>query len=291
MEERSTPWSEVTSGIFGILTAIATYLGTQPLSTLFAVLLGAAVTYSVQKRLQRDSEKRSRNVEYVEKYYGPLLVEIQKIQATVLNDVSGHYDFTSLKDLQTRPQFYTMGKKLRADFLFFIDEIARLAGKMNFYRRKIGGLIRQMGTPYIVNPPGKLCEFVPDLNYAPIYLRYAHESEWFAGTLEDCILRDKSPADIVKDKVTGFQKESLEVEFYLLAKDEQGGSGAEYDRKSYPEREEVLNDIVSKVNTELSKDDGYRIFKSELSDLRRKAASLSARLAKYVEKYVSIVDI
>ena len=125
LDERSSPWSEVVSGIFAILTAIATYLGTQPLTTLFAVLLGATVTYSVQKRLQRESEKRSRNADYVEKYYGPLLVEIQKMQETVLNDVSEHYDFKSLEDFKTRPQFYTMGKKLRTDFLIFANEVGK----------------------------------------------------------------------------------------------------------------------------------------------------------------------
>jgi len=86
LSEKSTLWSEVISVILAVLTAIFTYLGTQPWNTLFAVLLGAFVTYTVQKRLQRESEKRARNAEYVEKYYGHLLVEIQKIQdaSTVL---------------------------------------------------------------------------------------------------------------------------------------------------------------------------------------------------------------
>jgi hypothetical protein len=45
------------------------------------------------------------------------------------------------------------------------------------------------------------------------------------------------------------------------------------------------------VNVELNKDVGYRNFKSEMFELGKKAASLSTRLTKYVEKYVSIVDI
>lgn len=289
MSER--PWSEVLSGIFAILTVIATYLGTEPLNTLFAVLVGAFVTYSVQKKLQRESEKRSRNAEYVEKYYGPLLVEIQKIQETVLNLVSGHYNFESLEDFKTRPQFYTMGKKLRRDFLAFADEIVKLAEKITFYTGKIMDLIREAGNVYLENPPGKLCAFVPDHSYSPIYLKYFRESERFTTTLQDCILRDKSPIDMVKDEVTDFQEESLEVDFFLECKYEKGGFSHESDRKSFPDRKEILSEIVSKVNAELGKDDGYKNFKSELSDLREKAESLSARITKYVEEYVSMVTI
>lgn len=104
-------------------------------------------------------------------------------------------------------------------------------------------------------------------------------------------MRNKSPIDVVKDKVTDFQEASLDVEFFLEAKYDQGGSGQERDIKSFPERKEVLTEIISKVNAELDKDDGYKNFKSELSDFRKKAESLSVRLTKYVEECVSIVNI
>jgi len=53
----------------------------------------------------------------------------------------------------------------------------------------------------------------------------------------------------------------------------------------------MLSEILSRVNAELDKDIGYSSFRSELSELRKTATSLSNRLAKYVEKYVSTVDI
>jgi len=256
------------------------------------VLLGATVTYSVQKRLQRDSEKRGKNAEYVEKYYGPLLVEIQKIQETVLNDVSNYYDFHSLEDFKTRPQFYTMGKKLREDFLTFTVEIVKLVDKIGFYRGRVKDLIREIGDAHVVSPLGRRSSFVSDLSYSPVYLKYCRESERFAGTLDDCILLGKSPVDLVKGKVAHFQEESLEVEFYVDV-ELTGLISAhtkEYDRKSFHERKEILDEIVLKVNAGFDKDDGYRNFQSELADIRKKAASLSVRIRKYVERYVSTVD-
>lgn len=273
------------------LTAIATYLGTQPFNTLFAVLLGAAVTYSVQKRLQRESEKRSKNAEYVEKYYGPLLVEIQKIQRVILIDVSESYDFGSFNDFKARPQIYTMGRKFSADFLAFSDEIMKFPKKIRYYRDRIRKLIREMGGDFLVNPAGGHHSFVSDPSYAPVSLKYSCESDWFEVPLDCCILRGKSPIDIVKDKVTSFNEESLKVVFYLVVDDGRGGVRNEYDVKSFTERKEMLNEILSRVNAELDKDIGYNNFRSELSELQKTATSLSNRLAKYVKKYVSTVDI
>ncbi|MCJ7422774.1 hypothetical protein MUP01_00690 [Candidatus Bathyarchaeota archaeon] len=291
MSGNSSPWSELLSGVFAVLTAIATYLGTQPFSTLFAVLLGAAVTYSVQKRLQRESEKRSKNAEYVEEYYGPLLLEIQKIQRVVLIDVSERYDFGNLEEFKARPQIYTMGGKFSADFLAFSDEIMKFPEKTRYYRDRIRKLIHEMGNDFLANPAGGHRSFVSDLSYAPVSLKYSFESDWFEVPLDSCVLRGKSPIDIIKDKATSFNEESLGVVLYLVVDDRRGGFSNEYDVKSFTERKEMLNEILSRVNAELDKDVGYNNFRSELTELRKTAASLSNRLAKYVEKYVSTVDI
>ncbi|MCJ7423535.1 hypothetical protein MUP01_04615 [Candidatus Bathyarchaeota archaeon] len=291
MSENSSPWSVILSGVFAALTAIAAYLGTQPLNTLFAVLLGAAVTYSVQKRLQRESEKRSKNAEYVEEYYGPLLIEIQKIQRVILIDVSERYDFGSFEEFKARPQIYTMGGKFSADFLAFSDEIMKFPEKTRYYRDRIRKLICEMGSDFLVNPAGGHRGFVSDLSYSPVSLKYSYESDWFEVSLDSCVLRGKSPIDIVKDKATSFTEESLKVIFHLVVDDGKGGVSNEYDTKSFTERKETLHEILSRVNAELDKDIGYNDFRSELSELRKMAASLSNRLAKYVEKYVSTVDI
>jgi hypothetical protein len=142
-----------------------------------------------------------------------------------------------------------------------------------------------------MSAPGKSFSFVSDRGYSPVNLRYNRESEWFFASLEDCILRGSSPIEIVKNRVANFQEESLEVEFYLDVKDDHGGFGHEYDRKNFPQRKEVLDEIISRAVAELNKDEGYRDFQRELADLRRKAASLSGRLGKYVGEYVSIVNI
>jgi len=289
--ENSSSWSEILSAVFAALTAITTYLGTQPLNTLFAVLLGAAVTYTVQKRLQRESEKRSKNAEYVEKYYGPMLTEIHEIQRVVLYDVSERYDFRSLENFKALPQVYTMGRKFSADFLAFSDEIMKFYEKKWYYRGRIRKLICEIGGDFLVNPGERLCSFVSDPTYAPVSLKYSHESEWFHVPLDSCILLGKSPIDIVKDKATSFDERGLKVEFHLVTGDGKGSVSNEFDTKSFTERKEVLNEILSGVNAELDKDIGYKNFRSELSKLRKTATSLSNRLTKYVEKYVSTVDI
>jgi len=286
------PWSEVLSGVFAVLTAIATFLGTQPFNTLFAVLLGATVTYSVQRRLQRDSEKRSKNVEYVEKYYGPLLVEIEKIQENVLNSISQH-DYTRFEEFKTQPQFYSMGKKLKADFLGFADAIEKFSGKIGYYKETTQRLICKFGNDYLNNyvVSGKRCRFIYEQSYPPVYLKYQYKFEWFMTKLEDCILLGKDPVEMVKEKAVNFQEENIEVEFWLEVEDETGVSHKTYELKTFLERKEAVREITAKVRAELDKDEGYRIFQSELSDLRQKALSLSARLSKYVERYVSIVEI
>jgi len=96
---------------------------------------------------------------------------------------------------------------------------------------------------------------------------------------------------LVRDSVTDFKEEGLEVDFYLDVDDGQGNIGKDHDSKNFTERKELLSEIISKVNVELYKDVGYRNFKSEMFELGKKAASLSTRLTKYVENYVSIVDI
>ena len=295
MSEKPTPWSEFASGLLAVLTVIATYLGTQPLTTLFAVLLGAFVTYAVQKRLQRESEKRSRNTEYIEKFYGPLLVEIQKIQDTVLANISGSYSFENLNNFRMLPQFYTMGKKLRVDFLSFSDEIGKLAQKITFYKNKILDLIHGKGQTSLSDTLGKIYGkkviFIPDYSYSPISFRYERESELLRITLENCILQDKSPINIIKEKVSNFQADDLKVEFYYVVDDGKGGYGPKYDTRSYPEREEIIDKIFSEVKSELNKDQAYNDFKTELNDLKKKADSISSRLAKYIGAYVSTVDI
>jgi len=295
LSEKATPWSELASGLFTILTVVTTYLGTQPFTTLFAVLLGAFVTYAVQKRLQKGSEKRSRNAEYIEKFYGPLLVEIQKIQDTVLTSVSGSYNFENLKSFKMLPQFYTMGKKLRADFLSFSDEIRKLAQKISFYKNRIIDLIHEKGQAYLTDTFGKTygkrVTFVSDHSYSPISLRYELESEWFRTSLETCILQDKSPINIIKDKVSNFQVDNLKVEIYYTVDEGKGGYSSYYDTRSYSERKEILDKILSEVKSELNKDQAYNDFRTELNDLRKKADSISSRLAKYIETHVSTVDI
>lgn len=290
MSVNPRPWSEVLSGVFAVLTAIATYLGTAPFNTLFAVLLGAAVTYSVQRRLQRDSEKRSKNVEYVEKYYGPLLVEIQKIQENVLDSISG-YDYTRLEEFKTQPQFYSMGKQLKADFLGFADAIAKFSSKISYYKETTQRLICKFGNDYLSNPPGKRRRFASEQSYPPVYLKYHHKFEWFMTKLEDCILLGKDPVEMVKEKAVNFQEENIEVEFWLEVEDEAGVSHKSYEPTAFRERKEAVREIIAKVRAELDKDEGYRVFQSELCDLRQKALRLSARLCKYVEGYVSIVEI
>ncbi len=42
---------------------------------------------------------------------------------------------------------------------------------------------------------------------------------------------------------------------------------------------------------ELNKDRAYRDFRTQLTRLRKEAESISSRLTKHIEKYVSTVDI
>lgn len=292
MSEKPTPWSEVVSGLFAILTAISTYLGTQPLTTLFAVLLGAAVTYTVQSRLQRESEKRSRNADYIENYYAPLLVEIQKIQEDVLNNVSAFYDFQNLDNFKTRPQFYTMGKRFRADFANFTDDVIRLPGKTRFNRDRVINLICEKGSSYLNSKPTRIIAFSSDPNNSPIRLRYFHESEGINEPIYNCLLQDKSPTEIIKEKVTNFNEENLTVEFNLWVEDmTTGRKSAELDTKKYSEVRDMLDKLLSEVKGELNRDLSYNSFKVDLAVLRKKAESVSSRLARYIEEYVPIVDI
>jgi hypothetical protein len=288
LSEKPTPWSEILTAISGVLTVVANYLGTQPLTTLFALLLGSTLTYTVQKRLQRETEKRSKNIEYVEQYYGPLLLEIQKIQEKVLTDFIGNYSLGNLIGFKTQPQFYTMGKKFRADFLSFIDEIDKLARNIQFYRRSINKKVNEEGNTYIVTEFGKNVTLNYDPHNSSIILIYTHEGETSHASLVDCIIQDKSPIEIISENVSNFLQEDLQVSFNLL---DTKNNTQKYDRKSYAERRVILDKILLEIQAELNQDQSYKGFKRECENLREKAESISSRLTKYVEEYVSIVDI
>jgi hypothetical protein len=245
----------------------------------------------VQRRLQRDSEKRSKNVEYVEKYYGPLLIEIEKIKENVLDSISDRHDYTRFEEFKTQPQFYSMGKKVKADFLGFAGAIEKFSRKIGYYKETTQRLICKFGNDYLSNTPGKRCRFAFEQSHPPVYLNYQHKFEWFMTKLEDCILLDKDPVEMVKEKAVNFQEENIEVEFWLEVEDETGVSHKSYEPTAFREKKEAVREIIAKVRAELDKDEGYRVFQSELSDLRQKTLSLSARLSKYVERYVSIVEL
>ncbi len=292
MSENHTPWSEIITAISGFLTVLSNYLGTQPLTTLFAVLLGATATYTIQKRLQRESEKRSKNVEYVEQYYGPLLLEIQDIQDKILDNVSGFYEFRNFDGFRTRPQFYSMGRKFREDFVKFNDEIRNFADQIIYQRNKIINLICERGKPFLEIPSGaENIAFLNDSSYPPIYLRYIRESDRVAGPLHDCFLQEKSPIELIKEKVTKFQEKFLVVEFDLEVDRGKQGHDREHSEKSYLERKKVLERIIFDVKEELNKDQSYVEFRKELEKLRNNAESISTRLSNYINKYVSTVDI
>jgi len=291
LSEKPTPWSEMVTAISGFLTVLSNYLGTQPLTTLFAVLLGAAVTYTIQERLQRESEKRSKNVEYVEQYYGPLLLEIQNIQDRILDNVSGFYDFQNFDGFRTRPQFYSMGRKFREDFVNFCDEIRNFANQIAYQRNKIINLICEKGKRFLEIPSGASgIAFQNDSSYSPIYLRYFRESDMTTETLYNCFLQEKSPTELIKEKVTKFQEDFLVVDFNLKV-DRAQGWGSEHSEKPYPERKEVLEKLIFDVKEELNKDQSYIEFRKELEKLRKNAESISTRLSNHINKYVSTVDI
>lgn len=289
MSEKQPSLTDILSGFIVGLSLLITYLNIQPWSTFFAVLFGAFVTYIVQNKLQRDSEKRRVNVDYVEKYYGPLLAEIQKIQNGVLINVSRNNDLRNLDSFRTQPQFYTMGNKLKSDYLSFNEEVERLQNKIGFYNNKIIGLICEKGKDYLTNKP--YATFTPDFSYNPISLIYLYEGQFANVPLSNSILRDKNPIEIIKERVVNFQEKGLEVEFYLDIKSEVGSTNKEVDRKSYSERSKIIDEIFTYVKDNLNRDESYREFKAELYNLRKKGESISSRLTKYIEKYVSMVNI
>ena len=291
MSEKSTSWSEIASGVFATLTLISTALSTPPWSTLFAVLFGAIVTYMVQNRLQRESEKRKVNVDYVEKYYGPLLVEIQKIQDEVLTDVSGYYETRKLDTFKINPQFNTMGKKLRKDFLSFLDEIEKLTKKIRYYNGKVIDLICEKGNRFLISQPGTTINFIKDYSNPPILLRYSYGPDRVNIYLNDSILQDRNPIHIIEEKVANFQEPGLQVEFNLETRNDEGILRSGRDSKSYFERSMILDNIISEVKEELNRDESYRDFKVDLNNLIKNGDSLSTRLVGYIGKYVSIVDI
>jgi len=291
LSEKSTPWSEIVSGISAFFALILTYLGIQPWNTLFAVVFGAAITYLVQKRLQGESEKRNVNLNYIETYYGPLLVEIQKIQYEVLSDMSGYYDFKKFDTFVKSPQFYTMGKKLRADFLTFSDEVEKLDKKISFYNNKIIDLIREKGNHYLTGPIDVKTIFIQDSSNPPIFLRYSNGPDKTGINLNNSILQDKNPIDIIKEKVKNFQEQCLQVELNLEKWKGELLFESGRDSKSYTERSMILNNIISEVQEELNRDKSYKDFKLELNNLKKMAENISSRLTKYINKYISIVDI
>jgi hypothetical protein len=293
LSEKQLSLSNILPWLYGVLTCVLTlifsYNNIQPWSTLFAILFGAFITYIVQDILQRDSEKRRINVDYVEKYYGPLLAEIQKIHNGVLINVGRNNDLRNLYNFRTQPQFYTMGDKLKTDYLSFNDEIGKLTDKIGFYDNKIIELIREKGNSFLMDWSN--ATFSSDHSYNPISLVYSYKGERASISLNNSILQEKNPVEIIKERVINFQEKGLQVEFYLDIKDEIGNINRVPDKKSYSERSKIIDEVFTYVRDNLYRDESYHDFKAELDNLRKKGESISSRLTEYIEKYVSIVNI
>jgi len=284
-------WSEIAVLISGIGSAIFFVLNLEPFKTLFAYITGATITIFFQRRLQNEAEKRRKNTEYVETYYGPLLITLQEIRKSLFEEaLLRNIQIMTLKEFQWKPQIFTMDEKLRSTFITIINDVDRANEELLHYTRKIKEIINEKGNKYLEKPPSGSLRFNPDTSYSPIHLRYSHNAERITESLETCIILDKEPVEAIKQRIRDFHEEDLSVEFYLEVGYVPSGSGLKIDEKRYSERKAVLNKIITEVKSELAQDKGYNDFKSHLELLRKKLQGFSSHLEPHVQKYVSIVD-
>jgi hypothetical protein len=293
LSENDTPWSTISTIISGFFTFLGYYLNIEPFKILFSVLFGAMVTFWVQDRLGKNTEKREINRKYVEDFYAPLLAEIHDIQGKVLHEVSMNYDRKKIERFIHEPQFYTMAYPIREDYQTFAYIIESLLDQIRYYNRYIQELIRAKGNIYLAQRKEANIDtviFHPQMEN-PILLRYNHKAEFVAEALEHCFLRDQTPLEIIEYHLANLQKEFLNVEYDLLIT--QGENEPLYirDIKPFSERENEINNIIADVKQELLKDNAYQDFKTELHTMRKRATDLVERLSDYINEYLSLVDI
>lgn len=277
--------------ISGIGSAIFFALNLEPFKTLFVFIFGSIFSTVIQKRLQNDAEKRSKNREYVETYYGPLLITLQEIRRSIFEEAFlSDVDIGKLHEFQSKPQIFTMGEKLRLKFITIINDVYMANRELPYYTQKIRKLICEKGYKYLEKRPDGQLQFNPDTGSSPIWLKYEYNAGWTSKSLEACIILDKEPMEIIKERVRDFHEKGLSVSFELQLLSSLHGWSREVDQKPYSERQGVLNNIITEVRSELAQDKGYTDFKSHLDSLKEKLQSLTSSLSSHVEKYVSTVE-
>jgi hypothetical protein len=294
------PWAEVFATISAAFLVVAWIIDKQSGTNFFntlgpfgGLITGSSLTYVVQRRLQSGAERRSRNREYVQEYYGPLLTKIEEIRKGIREHASlGPEDLDEVRSYTVKPQYYTMGGKLRDDFSSFLTGLERVQRQAPFYRSRITDLIVQKGNVHLnASRPGAL--LVPDVVPSPVLLRYADGHEAHSFSLVDCVLLGKKPLDMIRDEVPGFREESLSLAYSINtpARETTRGRVVLPVEQRYGECNGAADRIVDEVRMEVTTISGYSSFIEDCASLAKLGDSLSQRLTKYVGQYVQSVDI
>lgn len=297
MSQRRVPWGEIMVALSTTFIVAANFVLAKEffstLGPLGGLVLGASVTYVVQRRLQSGAERRNRNREYVQEYYGPLLTKIEEIRRRIREQASlNSEDLDEVRSYTAKPQYYTMGATLRDDFNNFITGLERVQKQAPFYRSRITDLVVQKGNVYLnASRPGAL--LVSDSLPSPVLLRYADGHEAHSFSLVDCVLLGKRPLDIIREEIPGFKEESLRLVYSINtpARETTRGRVVLPVEQRYTECDGAADKIVDDVRKELTGMSGYSSFAEDCAGLAKLGDSLSQRLTKYVGQYVQSVDI
>jgi hypothetical protein len=185
-----------------------------------------------------------------------------------------------------------MGGKLRDDFNSFIIGLERVQRQTPFYRSRIADLVAEKGNLHL-NVSTRGGYLISEGGESPILLRYADGHERRSFSLIDCILFAKKPLDMMREQVSGFREEYLNIAYSINtpARETTRGRVVLPVEQRYSDYDDATDRILNDVREALASTGGYNEFNEDCVNLAKIGDSLSQRLTKYVEQYVQLVDI
>ncbi len=284
MEENDI-YSAIATALSAIAALATWFWKIEPLNFLFTFILGSLVTYSVQSKLQDRSDKKKIIKEIIEKIYGPLYVELQKIDDKLVNgfetiyhseiDFGGEAKCGVWEEINTYPMFFSIPKNLRDE----IDHIITISERINHSIDEIERII----TPILFEVSNSIMS--PNYqNVQGLYVEYKSKrgTILFSSNILNYIILNIDPVDDMKLR---FQDYTIDCFFVGIV------MGAHYIPIPFIDEQGNIYKIIETTTHKINQEKEVSTFITDRATLAKRINKVLPRIERYIDKNYSTIKI